>query len=197
LIPLGLIAGRGRLPFELARGARRGGQRIAAVGLEGFAEPGLGEAVDDFASLPLGQLTRHFAFLRRRGVKQGAGGKVPKRVLYAGRAGCADAPGHGAARVVRPQAPILLEFAGPSGGFELLAQSSSRQASRRGEARSALSSPGSSRTSPSAGRSRRPRRSTSGRPVQSRAVLALGVGAPTRRSHAGCRSRSADGPLAS
>ena len=128
MAPLGLIAGRGRLPFELARAARSGGRRIAAVALEGFAEPGLGEAVDDLASLPLGQLERLFGFLRERGVKQVVlAGKVPKGVLY-------EAPER-----VRPDAraaallaslrdrkddSILLAFAGAleAEGFELLPQ---------------------------------------------------------------------------
>ena len=126
--PLGLIAGRGRLPFELARGARRRGQRVAAVGLEGFAEAGLGEDVDDFASLPLGQLARLFAFLRERGVKQVVlAGKVPKGVLYA-EAGHVRPDARAAALLAslvdRRDDSILLAFAGAleAEGFELLAQ---------------------------------------------------------------------------
>jgi DUF1009 family protein len=126
--PLGLIAGRGELPLELARGARRRGQGVAAVALEGFAEPGLAEVSDDFASLPLGQLARLFAFLRGRGVKQVVlAGKVPKDVLYTQR-GRAQ-PDALAARLLasladRKDDSILLAFADAleAEGFELLPQ---------------------------------------------------------------------------
>src|SRR4029453_19251608 len=67
--PVGLVAGAGRLPFELAQGARRRGQRVAAVALEGFADPALAEAVDACTSLQVGQLERLFSFLRAAGVR--------------------------------------------------------------------------------------------------------------------------------
>jgi hypothetical protein len=80
---VGLIAGLGRLPFELARGARRRGQRVAAVGLAGFADAELAEVVDAWVSLPVGQLERLFAFLRGAEVKQVVlAGKVPKQLLF-------------------------------------------------------------------------------------------------------------------
>ena len=80
---VGLVAGFGRLPFELARGARRRGRRVAAVALEGFADPELADAVDACTRLPLGQLERLFAFLRSEQVKQVVlAGKVPKRLLF-------------------------------------------------------------------------------------------------------------------
>jgi hypothetical protein len=127
--PLGLIAGCGSLPFELARGARQRGRRIAAVGLEGFAEAGLGASVDEFASLPLGQLTRLFAFLRECGVKQVVlAGKVPKEVLYAA-AGRVSPDARATALLAslgdRRDDSILLAFAGAleAEGFELLSQS--------------------------------------------------------------------------
>lgn len=127
--PLGLIAGCGRLPFELARGARQRGRRVAAVALEGFAEPGLDELVDAFAALPLGQLRRLFAFLRERGVKQVVlAGKVPKEVLYT--APERARPDERAAELLgalrdRKDDSILLAFAGAleAEGFELLRQS--------------------------------------------------------------------------
>ena len=80
---VGLVAGFGRLPFELARGARRRGRRVAAVALEGFADPKLADAVDACTWLPVGQLERLFAFLRSEQVKQVVlAGKVPKRLLF-------------------------------------------------------------------------------------------------------------------
>jgi DUF1009 family protein len=80
---VGLVAGLGRLPFELALGARRRGRRVAAVALEGFADPGLADAVDACTRLPVGQLERLFAFLRSEAVQQVVlAGKVPKRLLF-------------------------------------------------------------------------------------------------------------------
>ena len=80
---VGLVAGLGRLPFELARGARRRGRRVAAVALEGFADPALAGEVDACARLPVGQLERLFAFLRSEEVKEVVlAGKVPKRLLF-------------------------------------------------------------------------------------------------------------------
>ncbi len=126
--PVGLVAGSGRLPFELAAGARRRGQRVAAVALEGFADPALADAVDACTSLRVGQLERLFSFLRAAGVRQVAmAGKVPKRLLY-------EAPGRAApdARAAallgalddRRDDSILRAFAGAleAEGFELLAQ---------------------------------------------------------------------------
>jgi hypothetical protein len=122
------VAGSGRLPFELAAGARRRGHRVAAVALEGFADPALAAAVDRCTSLRVGQLERLFAFLREAGVKQVAmAGKVPKRLLY-------EAPGRAAPDATasallgalrdRRDDSILRAFAGAleAEGFELLAQ---------------------------------------------------------------------------
>jgi DUF1009 family protein len=127
--PVGLVAGSGRLPFALADGARRRGQRVAAVALEGFADPALADAVDACTSLRVGELERLFSFLRAAGVRQVAmAGKVPKRLLF-------EAPGRAApdARATallgalddRRDDSILRAFAGAleAEGFELLAQS--------------------------------------------------------------------------
>jgi DUF1009 family protein len=81
--PVGLIAGRGRFPHELARAARGRGRRVIAFGLAGLAEPGLEEAADACREVPLGQLARLFALLREAGVEQVVvAGKVPKSFLY-------------------------------------------------------------------------------------------------------------------
>lgn len=81
--PVGLIAGLGRFPLELATAARRGGHRLAAVAFEGLADPGLAARVDVCETLPLGQIARLLEVLRREGVRQVVlAGKVPKRVLF-------------------------------------------------------------------------------------------------------------------
>ncbi len=46
--PLGLIAGAGRLPILIARGARAAGRPLVVVGLRGFADASLAELADHF-----------------------------------------------------------------------------------------------------------------------------------------------------
>jgi len=79
---IGLIAGAGRLPVELARGARRSGLAVHAIGLRALAEPALGEAASSCEWLYLGELERLFASLRAAGAQQVVlAGKVPKTLL--------------------------------------------------------------------------------------------------------------------
>ena len=125
--PVGLIAGNGQLPFELARGARARGHRIAAVAFGGLAEPGLEAVADAFTAQPIGQLDRHFAFLRAQGVKQVVfAGKVPKRVLYDGTNLAPDARALAILAKLRDRSDdsILLACAAAfqEEGFELLSQ---------------------------------------------------------------------------
>jgi DUF1009 family protein len=81
--PVGLIAGLGRFPVELARAARRRGHRVVAVALGGLADADVAAAVDECSEVPLGQLGRLFHVLREAGVKQVVlAGKVPKTFLY-------------------------------------------------------------------------------------------------------------------
>ncbi len=80
--PLGLIAGFGRFPVQLARAARRHGRAIAAVGIHGLVDPGLEAEVDAFTELRLGEVARLFATLREAGVRDVVfAGKVPKTLL--------------------------------------------------------------------------------------------------------------------
>jgi len=81
--PVGLIAGHGRFPLELAAAARRRGHRLVAVGLEGLSDPALAGAVDVFERLAVGQVERLLEVLRREGVREVVlAGKVPKRLLF-------------------------------------------------------------------------------------------------------------------
>lgn len=81
--PVGLIAGRGRFPHELARLAGERGHRVLGVGLAGLVEPGLGAVTEACHEVPIGQLGRLFALLHDAGVKQVVvAGKVPKSFLY-------------------------------------------------------------------------------------------------------------------
>ena len=126
--PVGLIAGLGRFPLELATAARRGGHRLAAVAFEGLADPGLAARVDVCETLPLGQIARLLEVLRREGVRQVVlAGKVPKRVLFeaAGRLD-PDARALALLRTLRDRKDdsILLAVAEllEGEGFELLGQ---------------------------------------------------------------------------
>ena len=65
---IGILAGGGQLPFLVADGARRQGQRVAAVGYSGNADPALAGRVDAYSELKLGQLGKLIAFFKAEGV---------------------------------------------------------------------------------------------------------------------------------
>jgi DUF1009 family protein len=80
---LGLIAGRGRFPLEVARALRRRGTRVAAVALRGETDPELEAEVDSFEWVYLGELGRLVEGLRAAGASEAVmAGKVPKTRLY-------------------------------------------------------------------------------------------------------------------
>ncbi|RIL04409.1 MAG: DUF1009 domain-containing protein [Proteobacteria bacterium] len=81
---IGLVAGAGRLPFELARGARGAGRRVAAVAFTGFADPALAGEVDAIAWIRLGELGALFDALREAGAREVLlAGNAPKQQLFA------------------------------------------------------------------------------------------------------------------
>lgn len=65
---IGILAGGGQLPFLVAAGARRQGQRVAAAGFAGNTDPALAEQVDAFADLKLGQLGKLISFFKAESV---------------------------------------------------------------------------------------------------------------------------------
>lgn len=65
---IGILAGGGQLPFLVAAGARRQGQRVAAAGFAGNTDPALAGQVDAFADLKLGQLGKLISFFRAESV---------------------------------------------------------------------------------------------------------------------------------
>ena len=65
---IGILAGGGQLPFLVADGARRQGQRVAAVGYSGNADPALAAEADVFRELKLGQLGKLIDFFKQHGV---------------------------------------------------------------------------------------------------------------------------------
>jgi DUF1009 family protein len=80
---LGLVAGSGRLPAEIAASARRRGWRVVAVALRELADPALERGVDALEWAYLGDFARMLGWLRDAGAADvGLAGKVPKAFLW-------------------------------------------------------------------------------------------------------------------
>jgi DUF1009 family protein len=80
---LGLVAGSGSLPAELAASARRAGWRVVAVGLVELADQSLARHVDALEWAHVGDFGRLFGVLREAGAADVAlAGKVPKTFLW-------------------------------------------------------------------------------------------------------------------
>jgi len=80
---LGLIAGGGRLPFLVARGARKAGLKVICVGLVDNAEPELRDEVDEFFTVAIARPGSWIRKLRKHGVRRTIMvGKVAKSRLY-------------------------------------------------------------------------------------------------------------------
>ena len=85
---LGLIAGAGSLPLDIACAARERGHRIVAVALRDCCDPALRELSDEFHWLELGQLNALFDVFRDARVEQAVmAGKVSKQRLFRDGAG--------------------------------------------------------------------------------------------------------------
>jgi DUF1009 family protein len=82
--PLGLIAGNGRFPFLVARGARQAGRRVVAVAIKEEASPELAGVVDEIHWVGLGQLGRCIDALRGAGAREAVmAGQVKHRQIFA------------------------------------------------------------------------------------------------------------------
>jgi DUF1009 family protein len=80
---LGLIAGAGSLPRDIARAARERGHRVVAVALRGCCDSGLRELADEFHWLEVGELNALFEVFREARVKDAVmAGKVSKQRLF-------------------------------------------------------------------------------------------------------------------
>lgn len=76
-MPIGLIAGGGRLPDVFLRSARRQGEEVVSVGVEGITDI----SVDEL--LPLGKVGRLLKFFKRKGVDRVVMlGKFEHRLIY-------------------------------------------------------------------------------------------------------------------
>lgn len=65
---LGLIAGEGRLPFLVARGAKKAGLKVICVGLADNAEPSLAAEVDAFYTVAIARPAGWIRKLKKHGV---------------------------------------------------------------------------------------------------------------------------------
>lgn len=113
---VGLIAGGGRLPLEIARAAQ--GRHLCAVGFPGITDPDLGACVDDLHWRPLGAVEAVVGTLRDAGVREVVlAGKVdktdlvraPERLALDGRARrlLAELGDHSDARLLGLVADVL------------------------------------------------------------------------------------------
>jgi DUF1009 family protein len=81
--PVGLIAGEGGFPLEVARGVRASGRRVVAVALRELTDPALEACVDRLVWVWLGELGPLEAALREADVTEVVlAGKVPKTFLW-------------------------------------------------------------------------------------------------------------------
>lgn len=81
--PLGLLAGSGRFPIVFAQAARRQGERVFCIGVEGMVSDELAEHCDEFTTAGLGRIGRGIRLFRRAGVRRIVmAGKIEKKVLF-------------------------------------------------------------------------------------------------------------------
>jgi DUF1009 family protein len=82
---LGLIAGTGTFPLDIARSARRRGRNVVAVAFHRHTDPRIEAAVSAVTWLHPGEVTAAVEALRSAGVRDAVmAGKVPKAALYGG-----------------------------------------------------------------------------------------------------------------
>ncbi len=80
---LGLIAGQGQFPLDVAEAARERGIEIVAVGLHGHSDPSIEERVHHFRWLYLGEIGALIEIFREFDIDEVMmAGKVPKSNLY-------------------------------------------------------------------------------------------------------------------
>lgn len=81
---LGLIAGQGAFPLDVARAARRAGRRVACVAFEGKTDPGIEAEVERITWIHPGEVAVGIAAFLDAGVRALVmAGKVPKLELLA------------------------------------------------------------------------------------------------------------------
>lgn len=82
-LPIGLIAGQGKLPILTAQGIRRTGRPVACVGLYDQFDPALPPLCDQFRTAGIVQIGRWIRLLKRQGVHEAVMvGRVTKVRMY-------------------------------------------------------------------------------------------------------------------
>ena len=80
---LGLIAGAGSFPFQVAEGARREGRRVVIVALRGFADPALRDLADAFYWSGVARLGGWKRIFAKEGIHEAVmAGRVRKADMY-------------------------------------------------------------------------------------------------------------------
>ena len=86
--PVGLLAGWGELPIEVAQRIRAQGRRVIGIGIKGHADERLAAVCDVFRYMGIARLGAHIRFFRRHGVTTATmAGKVFKAKLMFNRWG--------------------------------------------------------------------------------------------------------------
>jgi hypothetical protein len=127
-VALGIVAGRGELPLDVARAARREGRRVAAVGFPGETDARLATCVDTLVWLRPGEVAAILAAFAAAGVREAVlAGGMPKAALFGdpARLGADARAGEALARLAdRADASILagVERVLHAAGIRLLGQ---------------------------------------------------------------------------
>ena len=83
---IGLIAGDGRLPFMVAKGAKDAGLKVICVGLAGYAESRLADEVDEFYIVEIARPGSWLRKLKKHGVTRAIMvGGIARRQIYVRR----------------------------------------------------------------------------------------------------------------
>jgi DUF1009 family protein len=80
---LGLLAGAGEFPIQVAKAAQAAGHSVYCLGISGMASDALTDICDDYRTVPLAKGGRQIRLFRRSGAKRILmAGKIDKTVLF-------------------------------------------------------------------------------------------------------------------
>lgn len=83
--PIGLVAGRDNLPFEVLAEIKRRKAKSVVIGLKGEADPSIAEEADVFLEIEVGQIERMLDFFQQESVVEMVmAGKVGKGTIFEG-----------------------------------------------------------------------------------------------------------------
>lgn len=83
--PIGLVAGRDNLPFQVIAEIKKRSARSVVIGLSGEVAPGIAEAADVFLPIEAGQIEKMIDFFKQQNVVEMVmAGKVGKGAIFKG-----------------------------------------------------------------------------------------------------------------